>query len=150
MSSHSIPFIFLRSREPMTRTVQIHSLKYHVLNNHPNPHRPNPNLVRKTPWLGRPPNNRQQCTNSTRNQLPSDFETFCCDGDIIDTKFDLFHSGRGKSLDLNDLYCCQFKGPQQGGFGPIDTVAQTNVRLDNDRRRWRVLLRRIRIIYGIF
>jgi hypothetical protein len=59
-----------------------------------------------------------QCANSSRGTTESDFITICCDGDIIDTAFDLYLGG-GKSLDMNDLVCCQPNGPQTGGLQPI-------------------------------
>jgi hypothetical protein len=65
------------------------------------------------------PGTDYQCANSSRGTVESDFITICCDGDIIDTAFDLyFHSGP-TSLDINDLVCCQPNGPQTGGLQPI-------------------------------
>jgi hypothetical protein len=68
---------------------------------------------------------RQTCANSTRGTSDSDFTTICCDGDIIDTKFDLFRSSRGKSIDLADLVCCRIQGAQTGGLLPLPTNTAT-------------------------
>ncbi|KAI0483909.1 hypothetical protein GGR56DRAFT_611492 [Xylariaceae sp. FL0804] len=72
------------------------------------------------PWFSPPPNSLQQCGDSSLGHKPVDFETICCDGDIIDSEFDLFRDDVDRSLYLSDLYCCQFKGPQAGGLMPIN------------------------------
>jgi hypothetical protein len=63
----------------------------------------------------------QECANATRGTYPSDFETICCDGNIVDTSKDLYHSGRGQTVDLEDLVCCRLQGEQQGGIMPLYT-----------------------------
>ncbi|KAF3919507.1 hypothetical protein ABW20_dc0100897 [Dactylellina cionopaga] len=65
-----------------------------------------------------------QCANETIGQKPSDFESICCDGEIVDTKEDLWQLKRPKSagpfkLDLDDLVCCRF-GREQGGIQAIN------------------------------
>jgi hypothetical protein len=70
-------------------------------------------------------NNAYQCANATLGQKPSDYETICCDGDIIDTTQNLFQFDRPKSagplyVNIDNLVCCRLTGPQQGGIGPID------------------------------
>lgn len=57
-----------------------------------------------------------ECANATRGTYPSDFETICCDGDIVDTTKDLYRAGRGQTVDLKNLICCRVQGPQQGGL----------------------------------
>lgn len=66
--------------------------------------------------------NPTECANSTLGQGPSDFETICCAGDIVDTTKDLysFH-GTNNTVDLDNLVCCRVDGPQQGGILPIPT-----------------------------
>lgn len=74
----------------------------------------------------------QQCANSTRGTIESDFQTFCCNGKIIDTTQDLWsikawraRNGTALSLDLADLVCCGVAGPQRGGIQPIPTGVET-------------------------
>jgi hypothetical protein len=68
-------------------------------------------------------NNVFPCANSTLGQTPSDFETICCDGDIIDTTQNLFNRPASDGplyVNIDNLVCCRLTGPQQGGIGPID------------------------------
>ncbi|KAE9972287.1 hypothetical protein EG328_005106 [Venturia inaequalis] len=60
-----------------------------------------------------------ECANSTRGTYPSDFETICCDGSIVDTTKDLFKAGRGQTINLENLICCRIQGAQQGGLMPL-------------------------------
>jgi hypothetical protein len=73
----------------------------------------------QTPFWGFDNPVPQGCANATRGTTPSDFETICCDGSIIDTSKDLYHSGHGQTVDLENLVCCRLQGPQQGGIQPI-------------------------------
>ncbi|KAI9688937.1 MAG: hypothetical protein M1820_010206 [Bogoriella megaspora] len=68
------------------------------------------------------------CGNSTSGTEDSDFETICCDGDIIDTKQDLYQvdpSNAIRDLRLSDLVCCRLQGPQTGGLLPIPSGPST-------------------------
>ncbi|KAL1871487.1 hypothetical protein Plec18167_007047 [Paecilomyces lecythidis] len=70
-------------------------------------------------------NKPQQCANETLGQKPSDFQTICCDGDIIDTTQNLWQPYRPKSegplyLNIDNLVCCRLVGAQQGGIQAID------------------------------
>jgi hypothetical protein len=59
------------------------------------------------------------CANASRGTTDSDFQTICCDGDIVDTKHDILsYSAVNKTYNIDDLVCCGIHGPQQGGFGP--------------------------------
>jgi hypothetical protein len=73
------------------------------------------------PWL-MSLDDRQQCANSTRGTVESDFETICCDGQIVDARDG---SPGGGPIDLADLVCCRVQGPQTGGILPLPTNAQT-------------------------
>jgi hypothetical protein len=75
----------------------------------------------QAPWFGP---DRQECANATRGTTEAGFETICCDGEIVDTAKDLYHSGGGP-INLADLICCRVQGPQMGGIGPIPTNAGT-------------------------
>ncbi|USW56217.1 hypothetical protein Slin15195_G095360 [Septoria linicola] len=66
----------------------------------------------------------QTCANETRGTIDEDFQTFCCDGWIIDTTQDLYRydptANRTEThVDLANLVCCAAHGPQQGGIMPI-------------------------------
>lgn len=61
----------------------------------------------------------QECANATRGTSPSDFETICCDGQIVDTSKDLYRAGGGQTVDLENLVCCRIQGAQQGGLMPL-------------------------------
>jgi hypothetical protein len=73
----------------------------------------------------------QECANATRGTSPSDFETICCDGQIIDTSKDLYRAGRGQTVDLENLICCRIMGPQQGGLLPFYTGPGTQCSTGN-------------------
>ncbi|KAF2278009.1 uncharacterized protein EI97DRAFT_441283 [Westerdykella ornata] len=67
-----------------------------------------------------------ECANSTRGQQKSDFQTLCCDGNIIDTSDNLFSMApRNMSqypLDIENLVCCRKAGQLlPGGIMPIET-----------------------------
>lgn len=68
------------------------------------------------PWFG-VGSTHQQCANSTRGTTESDFQTICCDGNIVDTRKDLFRDHG--PVDLADLVCCRLQGPQMGGLLPL-------------------------------
>lgn len=57
------------------------------------------------------------CANLIRGTVESDFQTFCCDGDIIG----LFNEGIQLRSDFTfeDLACWLIRKPQQGGISPI-------------------------------
>ena len=57
------------------------------------------------------------CANSSRGTVDSDFQTFCCDGDIIGW-LDDWPNVR-KDFSFEDLSCCRIQKPQQGGLGAI-------------------------------
>ncbi|KAI2472505.1 hypothetical protein F4781DRAFT_341086 [Annulohypoxylon bovei var. microspora] len=69
---------------------------------------------------------KYQCANSTKGTEESDFETFCCDGEIINTVHDIwkpaFFTGNNHSLSLSDMVCCGLSGPQAGGVLPLPSV----------------------------
>ncbi|KAF1837923.1 hypothetical protein BDW02DRAFT_565425 [Decorospora gaudefroyi] len=67
-----------------------------------------------------------ECFNSTRGTSKESFETFCCDGRIIDTSSNLMGGGAGNlteyELDLENLVCCRAGGRRlPGGIMPIDS-----------------------------
>jgi len=72
-------------------------------------------------------NEPETCANATKGQVEADFETICCNGDIIDTRRNLFVWPRPKNqtnyLDLADMVCCGVSGAQMGGIGPIINLA---------------------------
>ena len=67
------------------------------------------------------------CANTTKGH-ESDFQTICCDGDLIDINYDFWtpQPGTGNStklyIDFDDLVCCHVDGLQPGGLQPINTV----------------------------
>ncbi|KAI1378711.1 hypothetical protein F4677DRAFT_411766 [Hypoxylon crocopeplum] len=67
-----------------------------------------------------------ECANKSQGTQQSDFQTFCCDGDIINVARDFwspdFWDGDDQSMNLSDMVCCGLKGPQAGGIQPIPTV----------------------------
>ncbi|KAF3057421.1 hypothetical protein GL218_06294 [Daldinia childiae] len=69
---------------------------------------------------------RYECAATEPGWKASNFQTFCCDGDILNTAKDIWHDiGRGKnnSIDLADMICCGLGGaPQQGGVHPLPTA----------------------------
>jgi hypothetical protein len=85
----------------------------------------------KQPFWGFSDPITQECANATRGTSPSDFETICCDGHIIDTSKDLYRAGRGQTVDLENLICCRIKGPQQGGLLPFYTGPGTQCSTGN-------------------
>ncbi|KAM7189329.1 hypothetical protein V8F33_010108 [Rhypophila sp. PSN 637] len=62
-----------------------------------------------------------ECANSTRNTSPSDFQTICCDGDIIDPDTSLYRVVPFP-LNVTNLICCR-KGGQllPGGISAPQT-----------------------------
>lgn len=66
-----------------------------------------------------------ECANKTLGQKDSDYQTICCDGDIIDLTQDWWQPYRPKSagplyFEMDNLRCCRLQGAQQGGIQPID------------------------------
>jgi hypothetical protein len=53
-----------------------------------------------------------------------DFDSICCDGNIIDTRFDMYERGPREDIDLADLVCCRNQGLQGENQPPLD-VGQT-------------------------
>jgi hypothetical protein len=71
-----------------------------------------------------PPYTYNECFNGTRGTEKSSFQTFCCDGDIIDKEHNLWSPQNFSSyeLDLENLVCCRAGGQLlPGGLMPIDT-----------------------------
>jgi hypothetical protein len=73
-----------------------------------------------------PPYTYNECFNSTRGTEKSSFETFCCDGNIIDTSSNIWspvaRNFTTYELDLENLVCCRTGGQLlPGGIQPIDT-----------------------------
>jgi len=71
-----------------------------------------------------PPYTYNECFNSTRGTKKSSFETFCCDGRIIDEENNLWSAQNFTSyeLDLENLVCCRAGGQLlPGGIMPIDS-----------------------------
>jgi hypothetical protein len=71
-----------------------------------------------------PPYTYNECANATTGTKKADFQTFCCDGDIIDTSQNLWGARNYTSyeLDLENLVCCRAGGQLlPGGLMPIDT-----------------------------
>ncbi|KAI1448696.1 hypothetical protein F5Y02DRAFT_278765 [Annulohypoxylon stygium] len=69
---------------------------------------------------------KYQCANSTKGTQESDFQTFCCDGEIINTVHDIwkpaFWKGNNHSLSLSEMVCCGLGGPQAGGVMPLPSA----------------------------
>jgi len=78
------------------------------------------------PWFD-PNATPQQCANATLGTKDSDFQTICCDGQIVDMKVDIYHNlpFADRHIDLADLVCCRLQGPQAGGFMPLYDGAAT-------------------------
>nr|OQO22059.1 hypothetical protein B0A51_09807 [Rachicladosporium sp. CCFEE 5018] len=84
-----------------------------------------------TPWCIAPQYDTSfapsQCANST--QQPSDFQTFCCAGSIIDTTQDLYNwpSPDNRTFDLSNLVCCLVPGSDTTttGLQPVPTARQS-------------------------
>ncbi|EPS42420.1 hypothetical protein H072_3638 [Dactylellina haptotyla CBS 200.50] len=65
-----------------------------------------------------------KCANETIGQKPADFQSICCDGDIIDIKVDFWQPNRPKSagplyLNIDDMVCCRY-GKEEGGLHAIN------------------------------
>ncbi|KAK6542301.1 hypothetical protein TWF694_006261 [Orbilia ellipsospora] len=60
-----------------------------------------------------------QCANKTIHQSPSDFESICCDGTIINTSYDLWRPSRENKLNIDDLVCCRYHY-EEGGLHAIN------------------------------
>lgn len=72
-------------------------------------------------------NQPSTCANATIGQKDADFETICCNGDIIDVAKNLFTYPRPNNqtryIDLEDMVCCGVHGAQAGGIGPALNLA---------------------------
>jgi hypothetical protein len=67
-----------------------------------------------------------ECANSTLGTKKEDFQTFCCDGDIVETETGFFGGGITNytefELDIENLVCCREGGKLlPGGIMPLDT-----------------------------
>ncbi|KAF2267356.1 hypothetical protein CC78DRAFT_566296 [Lojkania enalia] len=60
----------------------------------------------------------EECANSTRGTSKEDFQTFCCDGDVIDKTQNIWFN-RTHDVTLENLACCRYLEPQMGGLRPI-------------------------------
>ncbi|KAJ4355872.1 uncharacterized protein N0V89_003894 [Didymosphaeria variabile] len=65
-----------------------------------------------------PPYTYNECANTTLSEKKSDFETFCCDGSIIDTSYNLWGQRdiSDYQLDIANLRVCavgEFGGDEQ-------------------------------------
>ncbi|KAI0837542.1 hypothetical protein F5Y06DRAFT_68425 [Hypoxylon sp. FL0890] len=69
---------------------------------------------------------KYQCANETQGTKESDFQTFCCDGEIINSVHDIwkpaFWNGKDHSVNLSDMICCGVSGPQAGGVLPLPSA----------------------------
>ncbi|KAI1656908.1 hypothetical protein F4813DRAFT_390249 [Daldinia decipiens] len=68
---------------------------------------------------------RYECAADEPGWKASNFQTFCCNGDILNTAKDIWRDiGRGKnnSIDMADMICCGLGGAQQGGLQPLPTA----------------------------
>ncbi|OTB19189.1 hypothetical protein K445DRAFT_18795 [Daldinia sp. EC12] len=68
---------------------------------------------------------RLECADDKPEWKKTDFQTFCCDGAILNTEKDIWHDvGKGKnnSMALADMICCRNVGPEQGGILPLPTA----------------------------
>ncbi|KAI0149935.1 hypothetical protein F4776DRAFT_186804 [Hypoxylon sp. NC0597] len=69
---------------------------------------------------------KYQCANETQGTKESDFETFCCNGEIINSVHDIwkpaFWKGEDHSVNLADMICCGISGPQAGGVLPLPSA----------------------------
>ncbi|KAI5864731.1 hypothetical protein GGS23DRAFT_619367 [Durotheca rogersii] len=63
---------------------------------------------------------RWECANDTLGTSKEDFQTFCCNGRIINAARDLrsIAGSRDRAMNLSDLVCCGLTGPQAGGLRP--------------------------------
>ncbi|KAI2783686.1 hypothetical protein F4815DRAFT_309252 [Daldinia loculata] len=71
---------------------------------------------------------RYECAADKPGWKASNYQTFCCDGDILNTAKDIWRDiGRGKnnSMDIADMVCCGLGGAQQGGIHPLPTAYTT-------------------------
>ncbi|KAI6088185.1 hypothetical protein F4821DRAFT_234814 [Hypoxylon rubiginosum] len=71
---------------------------------------------------------RHECANETLGFKKSDFQTFCCNGDILDTKKDVWKPSTwhgDSAVNLADMVCCGLDGAQAGGIHPLPTAYTT-------------------------
>ncbi|XXH05587.1 adenine phosphoribosyltransferase [Hypoxylon texense] len=70
---------------------------------------------------------RYECANETLGYRRADFQTFCCNGDVLDSQKDIWrpHAGNNDddaSVHLSDMLCCGLDGAQAGGIHPLPTA----------------------------
>ncbi|KAI4862794.1 hypothetical protein F4820DRAFT_429317 [Hypoxylon rubiginosum] len=68
---------------------------------------------------------RHECANETLGYKKADFQTFCCNGDILNTAKDIWRpssDGGDRSVNLSDMVCCGLDGAQAGGIQPLPTA----------------------------
>ncbi|KAI1804689.1 hypothetical protein F4811DRAFT_552557 [Daldinia bambusicola] len=68
---------------------------------------------------------RYECADGKPEWQPSDFQTFCCDGQILNTVKDIWRDlvkGGNNSMAISDMICCGNSGPEQGGILPLPTA----------------------------
>ncbi|KAI8957491.1 hypothetical protein F5Y11DRAFT_339416 [Daldinia sp. FL1419] len=68
---------------------------------------------------------RLECAAGKPERKKSDFQTFCCNGDILNVEKDIWRDvGRGKnnSMAIADMICCGKGGAQEGGIHPLPTA----------------------------
>ncbi|KAI1759545.1 hypothetical protein GGR53DRAFT_513252 [Hypoxylon sp. FL1150] len=82
-----------------------------------------------TSWCLSPPwhfnGAKYECANETLGVKESDYQTFCCNGDILDTEKDVWKPATwhgDNSVNLADMICCGLDGDQAGGIHPLPTA----------------------------
>ncbi|KAI0847070.1 hypothetical protein F5Y00DRAFT_242187 [Daldinia vernicosa] len=69
---------------------------------------------------------RYECQRDSPGWSATNFQTFCCDGDILNTAKDIWRDigdrGKNNSIDMADMICCGLGGAQQGGIHPLPTA----------------------------
>ncbi|KAI1465450.1 uncharacterized protein F4812DRAFT_461760 [Daldinia caldariorum] len=71
---------------------------------------------------------RYECADGKPEWQASDFQTFCCNGQILNTAWDIWRGvvkGGNNSVALSDMICCGNSGPEQGGVLPLPTAYTT-------------------------
>jgi hypothetical protein len=70
-------------------------------------------MPRWFPDLSIPPmTGTPHCDYESRGTVESDFGTICCEGSIVNARFDMFLRGPNVDIDLADLVCCREQGTQ--------------------------------------
>ncbi|KAI1077182.1 hypothetical protein F5B20DRAFT_275841 [Whalleya microplaca] len=68
---------------------------------------------------------RYECANKTLGTKESDFQTFCCNGEILNVEKSIWIPGgwgNDSSMNLSDMVCCGLGGHQAGGLHPLPTA----------------------------